>query len=110
MLLGAREEERLSFRERQPVMAAPRSMIQYRGRFAIPFRQCVGDPANIVKVAINVQRALRSKNIADNDRFVAIHCRSRHCADTEPDNLTYLHFDSLSVSQRIYQRKHEGNM
>src|SRR2546430_7367221 len=37
MLLGAREEKRLSFRERQPVMAATRGMIQHRGPFAIPF-------------------------------------------------------------------------
>src|SRR5207244_8338509 len=47
MLLGAREEERLLFRERQPVMTAARSMIQHRGRFAIPLRQRVGDPANV---------------------------------------------------------------
>src|SRR5206468_7714257 len=43
MLLGARKEERLSFRERQPVMAAYRGMIQHGGRFAIPFRQRVRD-------------------------------------------------------------------
>src|SRR5205807_5830621 len=58
MLLGAREEERLSFRERQPVMAATRGVIQHRGRFAVPLRQRVGDPANVVQVAINVQRTL----------------------------------------------------
>src|SRR5207249_5392593 len=45
MLLGAREEERPLFRKRQAVMAATRSMIQHRCRFAIPFRQRVGDPA-----------------------------------------------------------------
>src|SRR5439155_1918534 len=67
MFLGAREQERLSFRERQPVMAATWSMVQHRGRFAIPFRQRVGDPANVVKVAVNVQRTLRSKDIADDD-------------------------------------------
>src|SRR4029077_4338822 len=41
MLLGARQEEHLSFRERQSVMAATRRMIQHGGRFAIPFRQRV---------------------------------------------------------------------
>ena len=45
-------------------MAATWSMIQHRGRFAIPFREGVGDPANVVKVAVNVQRALRAKDIA----------------------------------------------
>src|SRR5205807_12992 len=62
MLLGAREEERPLFRERQPVMAATRSMIQHHRRFAIPFRQRVGDPTNVVKVAVNVQRTLGSKD------------------------------------------------
>src|SRR5947208_9545168 len=47
MFLGAREEERLSFGERQSVMAATRGMVQHRGRLAIPFRQCVRDPANV---------------------------------------------------------------
>src|SRR5207245_5675573 len=41
MLLGAREQECLLFRERQTVMAATRGMIQHGGRFAIPFRQGV---------------------------------------------------------------------
>src|SRR5207244_13566549 len=36
MFLGAREQESLSFRERQPVMAATRGMIQHRARFAVP--------------------------------------------------------------------------
>src|SRR5207249_9864387 len=48
MLLGAREQECLLFRERQPVMAATRGVIQHGGRFAIPFRQRIGDPANVV--------------------------------------------------------------
>src|SRR6266516_2755041 len=65
MLLGAREEERPLFRERQPVMAATRSMIQHGGRFAIPFRERVRNPANVVKVTLNVQRPLGSKNVAD---------------------------------------------
>src|SRR5207249_970457 len=76
MLLGAREEECLSFRERQPVMAATRGVIQHGRRLAIPFRQRVGNPANVVKVAVNVQRTFGSKDIADDDRFVSIHCRS----------------------------------
>src|SRR5213076_3632084 len=76
MLLGAREEERLSFRERQPVMTATRGMIQHGGRFAIPFRQRVGDPANVVKVTVNVQRALGSKNIADDEGLVGTRGRS----------------------------------
>src|SRR4029077_234023 len=96
MLLGAREQECLLFCERQPVMAATRSMIQHRGRFAVPFRQRVGDPANVVKVAINVQRTLGSKNIADDDCFVGIHNRrSPHCDNRAADNLTYPHFDSF---------------
>src|SRR4029077_9746705 len=86
-------------RKRQPVMAATRSMIQHRGRFAVPFRQRVGDPANVVKVAINVQRTLWSENIADDDRFVGIHNRrSPHCDNRAADNLTYSHFDSFPVS------------
>src|SRR5438552_17081035 len=98
MLLGACEEERLSFRKRQPVMAATRSMVQHGGRFAIPFRQRVGDPANVVKVAVNVQWALGSKDITDDEGFVGMHCRSsQHCANGEPDNLTYLHFESFRV-------------
>src|SRR5204862_6318419 len=63
MLFGAREEERLSFSERQSVMAATRSMVQHGGRLAIPFRQRVGDPAHVVKVAVNVQRSLGPNNI-----------------------------------------------
>src|SRR5207253_10661911 len=41
MLLGAGEQECLLFRERQPVMATARGMIQYGGCFAVPFRQRV---------------------------------------------------------------------
>src|SRR5213078_415134 len=81
MLLGAREEERLSFRERQPVMAATWGMVQHGGRFAIPFRQRVGNPTNVVKVTVNVQRTLGSKNIADDEGFVGPRCHSsQHCA------------------------------
>src|SRR6266516_744699 len=89
MLLGAREEERLSFRERQPVMAATRGVIQHRGRFAVPFRERVGDPANVVKVAVNVQRTFGSKDIADDEDFAGTRCRSsQRCANGEADNLT----------------------
>jgi hypothetical protein len=99
MLLGAREQERLSFRERQPVMAAIRGVIQHGGRFAISFRQRVGDPANVVKIAVNVQRTLGSKDIADDGNFVGARCRSnQHCANGEADNLTYRHFDSFRLS------------
>src|SRR5439155_18425002 len=99
MLLGAREEERLSFRERQPVMAATRNMIQHRGRFAIPFRQRVRDPANVVKVAVNVQRTLGSKNIADDGDFVGLRdCSAQHDAKGETDNFTYPHFYSFRLS------------
>src|SRR5207249_8093055 len=95
MLLGARDEERPLFRERQPVMTATRSMVQHGGRFTIPFRQRVRDPANVVKVIVNVQRAFRSKEIADDEGFVGTRCRSsQHCANGEPDNFTYLHFES----------------
>src|SRR5207247_1915172 len=80
-------------------MAATRGMIQHRGRFAIPFRQRVGDPANVVEVTVNVQRALGSKKIADDGDFVGPHCRSsQHCANGEADNLTYLHFDSFRLA------------
>jgi hypothetical protein len=71
-------------------------MIQHGARFAIPFRQRVGDPANVVKVAVNVQRTLGSKNIADDGDFVGTRCSSnQHCANGEADNLTYPHFDSV---------------
>ena len=75
MIFGAREQECLLFRERQPVMAATRSMVQHGGRLAIPFRQGVGDPANVVKVAVNIQRALGSKNVANDGNFVGPRCR-----------------------------------
>src|ERR1700736_5174726 len=82
-------------------MAATRSVIQHRGRFAIPFRQRVGDPANVVKVAVNVQRTLGSKDIADDGDFVGTRCRSsQHCANGEADNFTCPHFDGL-----LYLRK-----
>ncbi len=67
-------------------------MIQHGARFAVPFRQRVGDPADVVKVAVNVQRTLRSKNIADDDRFVGARCRSNdHCANGDADNFTCPH-------------------
>src|SRR5437879_1917084 len=73
-------------------MAATRSVIQHGGRFAIPFRQRVRDPANIVKVAVNVQRSLGSKNIADDERFVGPCCRSsQYHADRAADKFTYPH-------------------
>src|SRR5438270_3753608 len=102
MLLRAREEECLSFRERQSVMAAARGMIQHGCRFAIPFRQRVGDPANVVKVAVNVQRTLGSKDIVDDGYFVGTRCPSsqQHCANGEADNLTYPHLDSFPVSSK----------
>src|SRR5213596_414401 len=104
VLLGAREEERPLFRERQPVMTATRGMIQHRGRFAVPFRQRVGDPANVVKVAVDVQRTLGSKDIADDGDFVGARCRSsQHCANGEADNFTYPHFDSFP--ERHYHGK-----
>src|SRR6266487_3865545 len=102
MLLGAREQERFSFRERQSVMAATRSMIQHRGRFAIPFRQRVGDPANVVKVAVNVQRTLGSKNVVDDGDFVGARCSSsQHCANGEADSLTYPHLDSFRLAVNV---------
>src|SRR5207244_11383236 len=52
MLLGAREQERLSFRKRQPVIATTRGMIQHGGRLAIPFRLIVGEPAYVGKVTL----------------------------------------------------------
>src|SRR5207253_10485306 len=103
MLFGAREQECLLFRERQPVMAATRGMIQHGGRFAIPFRQRVGDPANVVKVAVNVQRTLGSENIADDGDFVSPRGRSsHHCANGEADNFSCSHFYSfrLAAAQR----------
>src|SRR5207248_6606222 len=91
VLLGAGEQKCFLFRKRQAVMAATRGMVQHGGRFAIPFRQRVRDPANIVKVAIDVQRALGSKDIADDEGFVGTRCRSNE--NGEADNLTYPHFD-----------------
>src|SRR6266540_7301135 len=79
-------------------MAATRGMIQHRGRFAIPFRQRVGDPANVVQVAVKVQRTLGSKDIVDDGDFVGTRCRStQHCANGEADNFTCPHFDVFSV-------------
>src|SRR5438270_3566683 len=99
MLLGAREQECLSFRERQAIMAATRSMIQHGARLAIPFRQRVGDPANVVKVAVNVQWAFRSKDIADDRDFVGARCRSNeHCANGETNNFTCSHLDSFRLA------------
>src|SRR5206468_8395221 len=57
-VVSTREEECFLFRERQPVMTAALRVIQHGSRFAIPFRERVGDPANIVKVAVNVQWTL----------------------------------------------------
>src|SRR5947208_14340378 len=79
-------------------MAATRGMIQHRVRFAIPFRQRVGHPANVVKVAVNVQRTLGSENIANDGDFVGAHCSSEHCANAAADNPTYPHSDSFPVN------------
>src|SRR5438270_2202133 len=106
MLLGAREQECLLFRERQPVMAATRSMVQHGGRFAIPFRERVGDPADVVKVAVNVQRTLGSKKIADDGDFVGARSSSEHCANGEADNFTYPHFDSFRSETRQISKIH----
>jgi hypothetical protein len=71
-------------------------MIQYGGRFAIPFRQRVGDPANVVKVAVNVQRTFGSEDVADDGDFVGTRCRSsQYCANGEADNFICPHFDSV---------------
>src|SRR5439155_11912414 len=106
---GAREQELLSFRERQPVMAATRGVIQHRGRFAIPFRQRVGDPTDVVKVAVNVQWTFGSKDIVDDGDFVGTRCRSsQHCANGEANNLTYPHFDfflSAAAGRNIYSAR-----
>ena len=88
MLLGAREQECLLFRKGEPVMAATSGVIQNGGGLAVPFRQRVGHPANVVKVAVNVQWTLGSKDIADDDRFVSARCgSSQHCANGDADNL-----------------------
>src|SRR5256884_7532174 len=100
MLLGAREQECLLLRKRQPVMAATRGVIQHRARFAIPFRQRVGDPANVVKVAVNVQWTFGSKNIADDGDFVGARCRSsQHCANGEADNFICPHFEPFQLAR-----------
>src|SRR5256886_8880805 len=100
MLLGAREQERFLFRERQSVMAATRGVIQHRARFAIPFRQRVGDPANVVKVAVDVQRTFGSKNIADDGDFVGAPCRSsQHCANGEADNFICPHSEPFQLAR-----------
>ena len=75
MLVGAREQKCLLFRKRQSVMAAALGVIQHGRRFSIPLRERVGDPADVVKVAVNVQRTLRSKDIT-HDRGLPGPCRS----------------------------------
>ena len=64
-----------SFVSARPVMAAALGVIQDGRRFAVPLRERVRDPADVVKVAVNVQRPLRSKDITDDDRFVGTRCR-----------------------------------
>ena len=96
MLVGAREQECLLFRKRQSVMAAALGVIQHRRRFSIPLRERVGDPTDVVKVAVDVQWTLRSQDITHDGGFRAPCWNNQHCANRQLDNFVCPHFDSVA--------------
>src|SRR4051812_21627576 len=82
-------------------MAAAFGMIQDCCRFAIPFRQRVRDPANVVKVAVNVQWAFRSKNIAYDLGFIGARCRgAQHDCKEEADKLSWS--GKIAIAHRMW--------
>src|SRR5438874_2741594 len=58
VFISAGEKKSLLFRESQPVMAAVRCVIQNGCLLPIPLRQGVGDPADKIKIPIEIERTL----------------------------------------------------
>src|SRR5262245_53745624 len=52
-------------------MAATGCVVKHGALFAIPLRQGIGDPADIIKVAIEKERAFRPEDILDHHRLLA---------------------------------------
>src|SRR6266481_8367855 len=78
VFIGAGEKKSLLFRESQPVMAATRSVVQDGRLLPIPFRQGVGDPADKIKIPVEIERTFRPENVLHDHGFLASRHLRRH--------------------------------
>src|SRR5439155_9544835 len=70
VFIGAGEKKSLLVRESQPVMAAPRGVVQNGCLLPVPLRQTVGDPADKIKIPVEIERTLGPEDVLHDDGFL----------------------------------------
>src|SRR4029434_9115249 len=84
VFVGAGEKKSLLFRERQHVMAAPRDVVQDGCLLPIPLRQAIGDPADKIKIPVEIERTFGPEDVLNDDGFLgARHLRRHERGDDE---------------------------
>src|SRR6476620_5663999 len=83
VFVGAGEKKRLLFRESQPVMAAVRGTVQDGCLLPIPLRQAVGDPADKIKIPVEIERAFCPEDVLHYDGFLGPGHFCRHERDDD---------------------------
>src|SRR5258705_10253613 len=78
VFIGAGEKKSLLLGESQPVMAAPRGVVQDGCLLSIPFRQAVGDPANKIKIPVEIERTFGPEDVLHDDGFLGTRHFRRH--------------------------------
>src|SRR5512132_2550063 len=78
VFIGAGEKKSLLFRESQPVMAAPRGVVQDGCLLPIPLRQAVGDPADKIKIPVEIERTFGPEDVLHDDGFLGPRHLRRH--------------------------------
>src|SRR5712675_1787747 len=78
VFIGAGEKKSLLLGESQPVMAAPRGVVQDGCLLSIPFRQAVGDPANKIKIPVEIERTFGPEDILHDDGLLGPRHLGRH--------------------------------
>ena len=69
VFIRAGEKKSLLFGESQPVMATPRGVVQDGCLFPIPLRQGVGDPADKIKIPVEIERTFGPEDVLHDDGF-----------------------------------------
>src|SRR5205823_14693407 len=93
VFIRAGEKKSLLFRESQPVMAAVRCVIQNGCLLPIPLRQGVGDPADKIKIPLEIERTFGSEDVLHDDGFLG----PRHLRRHERGNDEYQNFHGVRL-------------
>src|SRR4029077_4910417 len=78
VFVGAGKKKIVCFRESQPVMAAVRGTVQDGCLLPIPLRQAVGDPADKIKISVEIERAFCPEDVLHDDGFLGPRHFRRH--------------------------------